>query len=422
MVEFIGEKKVFNDIKLTRIKEGSTEIFVPDPEFYVHGSSAYLPTSLPVFYNPVMEINRDLSIIFTKLYLDVSSEDKIYYVESMAGTGIRGFRILNEIDDDRLIVIMNDISRKAYELIKYNSRVLGYDSDRLILFNLDANYLFRKLCGELHIRPNIIDIDPYGTPAPFIFNALNCMKSNMGMLLITATDTAPLVGKFPNAALRKYGSKIIKNPFSREVAVRALTYMIGREGTILSIKIRPIIGLFLHHFIRLVLITDRGRRKSDEFWRSIGWMSFCPICSKYYVAKGLTNFPPSSCEIKGHGNTYAIGPIWVDPIIDPEYLIKAINVLRSNRSISPKNKEKLLSIFTAELETGDILFYYSIQEIARRLKVSTPAISDIVNYLRELGFRASRTHFDSVAIKTDAPLEILIKAVRELSPLHALRP
>lgn len=415
MVEFIKEIRTLNNIMLTKVREGSTEIFVPDPNFYKHEPSAYLPKTLPVFYNPVMEINRDLSVIFTQIYLENSSEEKIYYVESMAGTGIRGFRILNEIKDDRLVVIMNDVSKKAYELIRYNSEILGYDSSRLILYNLDANYLFKKLCKDLKIRPHIIDIDPYGTPAPFIFDALSCIKNKMGMLLITATDTAPLVGKFPNAALRKYGCKITKNPFPREVAVRSLIYMIGREGTILSIRTKPILGLFLHHFIKLILMTDKGKKKADEFWQSIGWMSFCPICNEYYVTKGLADFPPSQCKIKGHGITDVIGPLWVDPLFDQQYLSRAINLLTKGTSISERNKEKLLRIFSEEIKTLGILFYYDIQEIARRLKKSTPAINDVVKYLQNIGFKASRTHFSSTGIKTDASLKVLIDVVKKVS-------
>jgi len=415
LVEFIEETETLNNIRLIKVREGSTEIFIPDPNFYAHDSSAYLPATLPVFYNPIMEINRDLSVIFTQMYLENSNEEKIYYVESMAGTGIRGFRILNEIKDDRLVVIMNDVSQKAYELMKYNSEVLGYDSNRLILFNLDANYLFRKLSKDLGIRPHIIDIDPYGTPAPFIFNALSCIKSKMGMLLVTATDTAPLVGKFPNAALRKYGCKIVKNPFPREIAVRALMYMIGREGTILSIRIKPILGLFLHHFIRLVLIIDRGKRKSDEFWQSIGWISFCPICNKYYATRGLTNFPPSRCEIKGHGNTDIIGPLWIDSLFDQRYLLRAIDILTGMNNISKRNKERLLKIFSEELETRDILFYYDIQEIARRLRISTPNINGVVKHLQDIGFKASRTHFKPTGIKTNASLKLLVNVVKKIS-------
>ncbi len=416
MVKFLDENTELEDLKLVKIKEGFTDIFVPDPHYYKQKDTEYLPTSLPVFYNPVMEINRDLTIALTKMYMDQTIDDKIYFVEAMAGTGIRGFRLLNEIRDDRLYIIMNDASPTAFKLMKYNAEVFGYDSERLLLFNMDANYLFRKLHSDLHIKPSIIDIDPYGTPAPFVFNALSCLKKKMSMLLVTATDTAPLVGKFPNAALRKYGSRVVKNPFSKEIAVRVLTYMIGREGTILSIKTIPILGLFLHHFIRLVLITERGRRKADEFWQSVGWISFCPVCNSYDVTRGITSFPSSQCFIKGHGNTEIIGPIWVDPIFDPDYIGSLINVIERQNSINKKNREKMLEILHNEREVSDLIFYYDIQDIARRLRVSTPQINVVVEFLKKKGFRASRTHFNPTAIKTDASIHFLIEAVKEIAP------
>lgn len=415
LVEFLDTSEKLNDIKLITIREGSTEVFIPDPNVYVKFKNEYLPTSLPVFYNPIMEINRDISIILVKTYLKNTDEDKIYYLEAMAGTGIRGFRILNEINDDRLVVIMNDASPRAYDLMKFNARKLGYDSDRLILFQKEANYLFRELRSKLGIRPNIIDIDPYGTPAPYVFNALHCLKSNNGMLLITATDTAPLVGKFPNAALRKYGCKITRNPFGREIAVRALSYMVGREGSIISIKVKPILGIFLHHFVRVAFISERGRRKADDFWKSIGWVSFCPICNNYFVTRGLENIPNQSCTIRGHGNTELLGPLWIDPIFDAEYVKNIIDTLGRETNISTKNREKLLEILKNEILVNDVLLYYNIQDIARKLGVSTPVIMDVVEKIREKGFRASKTHFDPTAIKTDAPLSIVVRTVREIA-------
>lgn len=53
--------------------------------------------------------------------------------------------------------------------------------------------------------------------------------------------------------------------------------------------------------------------------------------------------------------------------------------------------------------------YYDVHRICSDLRISAPKIDKIINSLRELGFRATRTHYSPVGIKTDAPVETIKK-------------
>ena len=51
----------------------------------------------------------------------------------------------------------------------------------------------------------MIDLDPYGTAAPFIDSAVQAV-SDGGLLCVTCTDMASLSGNQPEACFAKYGS------------------------------------------------------------------------------------------------------------------------------------------------------------------------------------------------------------------------
>ena len=61
---------------LVRIIEGDTKLFVPDPDKYK------LDSNMPVFFNPVMSLNRDITIEIIR-----NSLKKPKALDLLAGTG-----------------------------------------------------------------------------------------------------------------------------------------------------------------------------------------------------------------------------------------------------------------------------------------------------------------------------------------------
>lgn len=56
--------------------------------------------------------------------------------------------------------------------------------------------------------------------------------------------------------------------------------------------------------------------------------------------------------------------------------------------------------------------FYDLNEVAKRAGVSPPKIGTLIDELREAGHFASRTHFSPMGIRTDAPHDELLQAVR----------
>jgi len=182
------------------IKEGKVQILVPNLKAYGVVPSDFAPSKAPVFYNPVMEFNRDLTVLAFKAYQHIVNHE-ISICEPFTSQGIRGIRFAAEVEGVKR-VLLNDINTSAYKLAKYNIE-FNKQQDKIVIKNKDANCVL-SCNASPRSRFDIVDIDPFGTPVPYLDSAFQALK-NRGLLAATATDLAPLCGVHAKACLRKYG-------------------------------------------------------------------------------------------------------------------------------------------------------------------------------------------------------------------------
>ena len=97
-----------NDKNLMTINEGRVSITVPHFE--------KVSAKALVFYNPVMELNRDISIIALQTFRETQDED-INICDAFGGTGIRGIRYSRELSGVQNVVI-NDLNLWPFNLRK----------------------------------------------------------------------------------------------------------------------------------------------------------------------------------------------------------------------------------------------------------------------------------------------------------------
>ena len=90
------------------IAEGTVEVAVPRLEAFVKAPSDYAPSKAPVFYNPVMELNRDVAVLALQAYQRWSGRE-LRVCEPLTGCGVRGIRVAKEVDG-LAKVIVNDIN------------------------------------------------------------------------------------------------------------------------------------------------------------------------------------------------------------------------------------------------------------------------------------------------------------------------
>jgi tRNA (guanine26-N2/guanine27-N2)-dimethyltransferase len=165
----------FDESKFNLISEGKAK--------------AYFPKNENVFYNPIQEFNRDLSIAVLNTY--TKTRKNLRLLEGLAASGIRSMRYALEIDGLEEI-LANDFDRKSVDLIKLNINLNNVQSKVKASCD-DANRAMYSSFTKKSTQFDVIDLDPYGSPTPFLDTALRSIKSG-GLLLVTATDAAVLCG------------------------------------------------------------------------------------------------------------------------------------------------------------------------------------------------------------------------------------
>jgi len=204
------------DFPSETISEGKVKALVPKLEAFKKQPCDYAPSKAPVFYNPVMELNRDVSVLAFQAYQRLCKRE-ISICDPLTGSGIRGIRFAAEIQGIKKVVI-SDINERSFKLALHNVH-LNKLEDRITVQHKDANCLL-SCHGAPHRRFDIVDVDPFGSPVPYLDSAVRALR-NKGLLAVTATDLAPLCGIHAKACIRKYGGKPLRTEYCHELGLRS---------------------------------------------------------------------------------------------------------------------------------------------------------------------------------------------------------
>ncbi|NPA86608.1 MAG: methyltransferase [Candidatus Diapherotrites archaeon] len=337
-------------------REGKVEVEVPDPSLYPPSADA------PVFFNPRAKLSRDLSTLILKVLKPPQ------VIDAMAGTGIRGIRYAVEagIED----VVFNDINPRAMELIQRNLQRYGIEAE---VIQEDVNLLLQRR------RFVAIDLDPFGSPSPFL-SSLGRSVTHRGVVLVTATDTSPLAGSSPLSAVRKYHSVVRKLPWFREMAVRVLLGYVQHTLMVWEKAMLPVFSFFEEHHIRVIGTVVKKPSAVTEAAKQIKIVE-------------------------------EVGPLWTGRLHDREVLAETIKHWDEDYG------RRALKVLQLASEEVNVVGYYHIHLLSKQLGVSPPSVNKVINELRSLGYRASRSSLEPKGVKTDAPEEVVKEVIlRSSSP------
>lgn len=346
-----------------------------------------------VFYNPRMEMNRDINVACITALDEVSS-----YVDSMAASGIRGIRVKNEVPRE-MDVTVNDWDAAAYGLIKQNADQNGVC---VSISNRGANTLLSST------QYDFVDIDPFGTPSPYIDAVCRSAKRVMG---ITATDLAPLCGAHLRSGMRKYGAYPLKTEYHSEMGLRILMGKVAREQAKYDRAIRPLLCHSTEHYVRLYLGVEYGVVPADRMIDQIGFVAHCFKCLYRGEIRGLVPRMPAICPVCG-SKIQAGGPLWLGKIKDEVFIDRVIGVLKAGDFNKKERGVRMLEILKEEV---DVPMFYDHHIMCRDLKATPTDIVTMVEALKSAGYSASRTHFAGTGFKTDAPLNVIKGIILRLS-------
>lgn len=350
---------------MEKIKEGRAEIFIP--------SEKKISKKLEVFYNPLMKLNRDISI----LLLNTIPDKKMQMADPLAGTGIRGIRFLLELEKGKIENLSFNDYKNTNRIRENLTQNRIKKSKSLIISENDANIFMLESKGF-----DYIDIDPFGSPNPFLDSAI-VRLARKGILAVTATDTAALAGSSPSACIRKYWAKPLRNEMMHEIGIRILIRKVQLIGMQHEKALLPIFSYAKDHYYRIFFRCEKGKQKADSISDLHKYMLYNPKTLERKVSR--LNFWEGV-----RGFEYA-GPLWAGRLWDKNLAEKMYE-----RYFEEDSTKQLLLVIKEEAKIDSVGFY-DLQKLSNTLGLPIPKIDEQVSEI------AVRTHFLGWGIRAEEP-------------------
>ncbi|ADI74462.1 N2,N2-dimethylguanosine tRNA methyltransferase [Methanohalobium evestigatum Z-7303] len=374
------------------VTEGLTKIWIPEPP----QDASFPPSSASVFYNPEMELNRDITVVANAVFAQRLSAkyglapSDVKYADALAASGARGIRVSNETGLD---TTLNDWNEEAYKLILKNAE-LNDVLDLTTVFSKNANVLL------FENRYDIVDLDPFGTPIPYLESAI---YSTRHLLEITATDTAPLCGAHLKSGIRKYSAVPLNNEYHREMGVRILLGKVAREFAKYDKAMIPILSHATRHYVRTYLHVKKGAKRADDALKYMGFISHCDKCGFRKTVYGLAVSIDNNCPLCGNKTSIG-GPLWLGSLHETDFCNEILQEIDNHQLNKRENTRKIITLCRDELEYPT---YYDLHLICKRQGVSAVSMNRLIDLLIANGYSASRTHFSGTSFKTDAGIDVI---------------
>ncbi|CAO1624003.1 unnamed protein product [Sympodiomycopsis kandeliae] len=294
---------------------------------------------------------------------------------------------------------------------------------------MDVMYSHRKLSK----RFDVVDLDPYGTAAPFIDGAVQSVADG-GLLCVTCTDSAVLASNsWPEKAFALYGGSCTKAEYSHEIGIRLVLHMISSAAAKYGRYIEPQLSLSIDFYMRVFIKVNSGPARVKNLASQTGIVYTCSYCANFHSqhlgratkSEGKNNVehvkhqngsgPPvdlgSTCS--ECGSRYQIaGPMWLDPIHNPEFCNRLLETLEREPAKSNTAPRIRGMVGIASQEISDSLFYFLPQKVTGLLHCSSPSFLQTTSALLNAGYKVSRSHTIPGSIKTDAPRGRVIDLMR----------
>ncbi|KAB0344683.1 hypothetical protein FD754_021609 [Muntiacus muntjak] len=325
---------------------------------------------------------------------------------------------------------------------------------------MDANVL-------MHLRSfDFIHLDPFGTSVNYLDSAFRNIR-NLGIVSVTSTDISSLYAKAQHVARRHYGCNIVRTEYYKELAARIVVAAVARAAARCNKGIEVLFAVALEHFVLVVVRVLRGPTSADETAKKIQYLIHCQWCEERIFQKDgnmVEENPyrqlPCNCHGSMPGKTaIELGPLWSSSLFNTGFLkrmlsesfhhglddiqtliktlifesectpqsqfsvhapsnlnkqeecgvfIKTTDDTTDNYSAQGKRKSNETTANLVKRQKTDVStehppFYYNIHRHSIK-GMNMPKLKKFLCYLSQAGFRVSRTHFDPMGVRTDAPL------------------
>ncbi|KAK5056052.1 hypothetical protein LTR84_012603 [Exophiala bonariae] len=398
-------------------------------------------------------------------------------LDALSATGLRALRYAKEIPFATNIVA-NDLSPEAVKSIELNidhnevkGRVHSNLADaRAFMYSKVGNESIRQQEGYVH-RFDVVDLDPYGTAAPFFDASLQALQDG-GMLCVTCTDAGVFASAgYPEKTYALYGGIPTRGPHSHETGLRLILNGIAVSAARYGIAIEPLLSLSIDYYARLFV---RIHKKPQEVKLLPGTTMIVYSCGhgcgswttqpylrnqkqtakngdtfyKYSSAQGPSAAP--NCDHCG-SKTHITGPMWAGPLHNSHFVKRMVERIPSLDKSVYGTTDRLQGMLSMALEedftpqpehvngneshvttqnsigspdariiprispalVDPAPFFIMPTLLAKVIHCMTPPEDLFRGALRGLGYRVTRSHCKPGSMKTNAPFDVIWEVVRE---------
>ncbi|MCJ1398089.1 RNA methyltransferase tRNA(m5U54)methyltransferase [Xylographa trunciseda] len=392
-------------------------------------------------------------------------------LDALSATGLRALRYAKEIPCVTSVTA-NDLSPSATDSIKLNVRHNELSGKILAITGNALVHMYKIGAGAYEVMPDgsrgrydVIDLDPYGTAAPFLDAAVQALADN-GLLCVTCTDSGVFASVgYLEKTYAQYGGLPLKGPQSHEAGLRLILHAIATSAARYGMAIEPLLSLSIDFYARVFV---RVRRSASEAKFLAGKTMLVYSCDqgcgawntqflatnkptknkngdefyKYAQAQAPTASP--YCEHCGF-KTHLSGPMWGGHLHNPFFVQRILDELPSlSKEIyeTLPRIEGMLSIALEESLSDSVHeegtkcleesptgqgkigrldpsqpdkypFFIIPSLLAKVLHCVAPSDAALRGALINLQYRVRRSHTKAGTIRTNAPWTVIWEVMRE---------
>ncbi|XP_068656269.1 tRNA (guanine(26)-N(2))-dimethyltransferase 1-like [Aristolochia californica] len=342
-------------------------------------------------------------------------------LEALAASGLRALRYAREVEGLGQVIAV-DCDKASIEACQRNIKFNGSVASSKVEPHLADTRVYMLT----HLKEfDVVDLDPYGSPCLFLDSAVQSVVDG-GMLMCTATDLAVLCGGNGEVCYSKYGSYPLKGKYCHEMALRILLASIESHANRYKRYIVPILSVQMDFYIRVFvrIFTSASAMKNTPL--KLSYVYQCVGCDSFHLQSvgrtvtknksvkfvaGFAPVVPQDCSDCGKKFNMG-GPIWSAPIHDQEWVVSILANVKSLKDRYPAYERISAVLTTVSEELIDVPLFLSLHNLCATLKCTSPSAVMFRSAVLNAGYRISGSHVNPLAMKTDAPMEVIWDIMR----------
>lgn len=390
---------------------------------------------------------------------------KFKILDALSATGLRALRYAQEIPFVTSVTA-NDLLPAATKTIELNVKHNKLENKINAVTGNALTHMYSLVgddCkdGSGSRKYDVIDLDPYGTAAPFLDAAVQAVRDDGGLLCVTCTDAGVWASNgYPEKSYSLYGGVTVKGQHSHEGGLRLILHSIATSAARYGLAMEPLLSLSIDFYAR-VFVRIYKSPSDVKFLAGRTMMVYncdtgCGAWTTQMVGKNklalnkngnghfwkhVYSMGPSAGENCTHCGmrTHLGGPMYGGPLHSPEFIQRILNDLPNVSKDTYRTTARIEGMLTLALEenlpsledmsesptatskTGKYdpaaldhyPFFFIPSMLAKVIHCVTPHENALRGALRHLGYRVTRSHTKGGSIKTDAPWDVIWEIMRE---------